>query len=122
MLKLLKFVFIAGLTLAAAAVVTGYSVWQRMHEPFKGYATEEQFVDIPSGASTGLTRAEGGMWLAAGIFGMATSIKDLADNDSEVRRGEGIEISGSVKIVADQPSDQDGSGNYEQVSWREVDL
>lgn len=37
----------------------------------------------PSGASTGLTRAEGGMWLAAGIFGMATSIKDLADNDKD---------------------------------------
>ena len=35
----------------------------------------------PSGASTGLTRLEGGVWLTAGIFGMAVSIKNLADDD-----------------------------------------
>jgi UPF0755 protein len=72
MLKLLKFVFIAGLALAAAAVVTGYSVWQRMHEPFKGYATEEQFVDIPAGASTGdITRR----LRDAGVIGDETSFR-----------------------------------------------
>lgn len=52
MFKLLKFLVIAFLAVAAAAVVAGYSVWQRMHEPFKGFAAEEQFVEIPSGSST----------------------------------------------------------------------
>ncbi|MGE0444604.1 MAG: endolytic transglycosylase MltG [Vicinamibacterales bacterium] len=52
MFKLLKFLFIAFLASAAAAAVAGYSVWQRMHEPFKGFAAEEQFVEIPSGSST----------------------------------------------------------------------
>ena len=52
MFKLAKFLFIAVIAVAAAAVVTGYSFWQRMHEPYKGYPAAEQFVEIPSGAST----------------------------------------------------------------------
>jgi UPF0755 protein len=32
--------------------IVGSIIWGRMHEPFKGYGAEEQFVEIPSGAST----------------------------------------------------------------------
>jgi UPF0755 protein len=37
---------------AAAAGLGAWDVWQRMHEPYRGYGGTEQFVDIPSGAST----------------------------------------------------------------------
>jgi UPF0755 protein len=38
------------------AAVAGYSVWTRIHEPFKGYEGSEQFVTIPSGAGAGEIR------------------------------------------------------------------
>jgi UPF0755 protein len=41
--------------LLVVAVIGGVGVstyWQRLHAPFKGYTAEEQFVDVPSGAST----------------------------------------------------------------------
>jgi UPF0755 protein len=37
---------------AGAAALVGNQVWQQIHEPFKGYDGAEQFVEIPSGAST----------------------------------------------------------------------
>ncbi len=34
----------------AAAAVAGWSLWSRIHEPFKGYEAAEQFLTIPPGA------------------------------------------------------------------------
>ena len=47
-------VVIGVITVIAAGVlaVAGYRVWQQIHEPFKGYDAEEQFVTIPAGSST----------------------------------------------------------------------
>lgn len=33
-----------------AAAVAGWSMWQRIHDPYKGYAETEQFLTIPPGA------------------------------------------------------------------------
>lgn len=35
---------------AGAAAFAGWSLWTRIHEPFKGYDAAEQFVTIPAGA------------------------------------------------------------------------
>jgi UPF0755 protein len=37
---------------ALAAAAAGGWIWQRIHEPYKGYTAAEQFVDIPPGAGT----------------------------------------------------------------------
>lgn len=47
---------------AAALSVAGVVVWQRLHEPFKGFPANEQFIQIPAGTGAGaiarqLTRA-----------------------------------------------------------------
>ena len=53
------------LVLLIAAGAAGYFALQRLNEPFRGYEGSEQFVDIPSGAST---RAIGDALLAKGII------------------------------------------------------
>jgi UPF0755 protein len=40
------------LLVSAAAVVAGYSLLQRVEQPFRGYETEAQLVTVPAGAST----------------------------------------------------------------------
>jgi UPF0755 protein len=52
MRKLFKLVLLVIVVLAVGAVLAGSVVWGRLHEPFKGYTGEEQFVEIPSGAGT----------------------------------------------------------------------
>jgi UPF0755 protein len=38
---------------ALIAIAAGLAIgWQRIHEPYKGYSNSEQFVEVPSGAST----------------------------------------------------------------------
>jgi UPF0755 protein len=50
--KTLRSVALVIVLAGGAAAFGGWHVWQRMHEPYRGYAGAEQFVDIPSGAST----------------------------------------------------------------------
>ena len=52
------------LVLLAIAGAAGYVALQRLDEPFRGYEGAEQFVDIPSGAST---RSIGDALLAEGV-------------------------------------------------------
>src|SRR5512142_2682841 len=49
---------------ACAAGVAAFVVYQRACEPFKGYAANEQFVELPPGAST---RAIGARLVEAGV-------------------------------------------------------
>jgi UPF0755 protein len=41
---------------AGGAVLIGTVLWARITEPYKGYAGDEQFVEVPSGASAGEIR------------------------------------------------------------------
>lgn len=59
-----KFIVLPVAILGALAAVAGSSYWDRMHAPFSGYSGEEQFVDIPPGAST---REIGRRLVAAGV-------------------------------------------------------
>ena len=52
------------LVLLAIAGALGYVALQRLNEPFRGYEGAEQFVDIPSGAST---RSIGDALIAKGV-------------------------------------------------------
>jgi UPF0755 protein len=52
MRKLFKFTVLVVVIVAVGAVLAGSVVWGLLHEPFKGYAAAEQFVEIPSGAGT----------------------------------------------------------------------
>src|SRR5262245_37221889 len=61
MKKLGLFLIVLLLTAGGAA----YFAWQRLNKPFRGYEGAEQFVDIPSGAST---RAIGETLIAKGII------------------------------------------------------
>ena len=45
-------VLITLLVLGAAGGFVGLHIWNRIHDPYKGYAGEEQFVDIPPGLSS----------------------------------------------------------------------
>jgi UPF0755 protein len=51
MRKLLIVIIGIFLVLAIGAAAVGSIVWGRMHEPYKGYAAPEQFVDIPQGTA-----------------------------------------------------------------------
>jgi UPF0755 protein len=50
MKKILTWLAVLLIVVAAAAAVAGRSVWTRIHEPYKGYEGAEQFVTIPPGA------------------------------------------------------------------------
>jgi UPF0755 protein len=52
MRKLLLIGGVLVLVCVAAAGIVGAMAWQRLHEPYKGYAGDEQFVEIPPGAGT----------------------------------------------------------------------
>ena len=53
MRRVLLLLFVVLLLTAAAAAMYGYSTWSGLYEPYKGYTSAEQFVDIPAGTSTG---------------------------------------------------------------------
>jgi UPF0755 protein len=50
MKKTLTWLAAALVLILAAAAIGGWSIWRRIHEPFKGYAAAEQYVTIPPGA------------------------------------------------------------------------
>ena len=50
MRKAAAVVLVLGLVVAAAAAIGASRIWQRMHEPYRGFAAAEQFVEIPAGA------------------------------------------------------------------------
>jgi UPF0755 protein len=50
MKKTLILLVLAAVVLTAAGALVGTILWDRLHEPYKGYADAEQFVDIPPGA------------------------------------------------------------------------
>jgi UPF0755 protein len=52
MRKLLKLLVLIIVVLVVGAVLVGSVVLGRLHEPYKGYAAAEQFVEIPSGAGS----------------------------------------------------------------------
>jgi UPF0755 protein len=52
MRKLLLFLFLILVVIVVGLGVFGSIVWGRMNEPFKGYTTVEQFVEIPQGSGT----------------------------------------------------------------------
>jgi UPF0755 protein len=45
-------VLITLLVLAAAGGFVGFHAWDRIHQPYQGYTSDEQFVDIPAGVSS----------------------------------------------------------------------
>jgi UPF0755 protein len=51
-----RLVVLLGVVVIAGAVAVGSMLWSRVHEPYKGYQTAEQFVEIPSGAGSGEIR------------------------------------------------------------------
>jgi UPF0755 protein len=52
MRKLFVILVIVVVVLAVGAGLLGSVVWGRLHEPYKGYAPAEQFVEIPQGSGT----------------------------------------------------------------------
>jgi UPF0755 protein len=52
MFKLLFRLVLAGVIVGAAAAAIGGVAWTRMHEPYKGFAGDEQFVEIPAGSGS----------------------------------------------------------------------
>src|SRR5687767_10701155 len=53
MKKVLALVAVLTVVAIGGAVVAGYILWGRVHEPYKGYDAAEQFVQIPTGAGAG---------------------------------------------------------------------
>ena len=52
MRKLLTALAVVLILVAAGAALFGRQLWARVHEPYKGYGTSEQFVDIPARTPT----------------------------------------------------------------------
>lgn len=52
MRKLLLTLVVIVVVFGVGFAIVGSVVWGRLHEPFKGYAGDEQFVEIPAGAGT----------------------------------------------------------------------
>jgi UPF0755 protein len=48
--KALKLLLMLAALAAAGAIAVGAILWSRVHEPYKGYEADEQFVEIPAGA------------------------------------------------------------------------
>jgi UPF0755 protein len=64
MRKVLVLAFLVLIVAGAAAAWYAGAVWQRLHEPYKGYEAAEQFVEIPPGTSTAEIRRR---LIAAGV-------------------------------------------------------
>jgi UPF0755 protein len=79
MKKLALFVFV----LAVAGGAAAYVASQRLNEPFRGYASADQLVDIPSGAST---RSIGDTLIAAGVVRDETTYRLALWVSGEARR------------------------------------
>src|SRR5438309_8936712 len=60
-----KSVLVLLLLLVVAGGAAAWVVYSRVQQPYKGYADAEQFVDIPSGAST---KSIGDRLIAAGVI------------------------------------------------------
>jgi UPF0755 protein len=85
MVKLLLRIVIACIVVGAAAVVIGGLAWTRIHEPYKGFAGEEQFIEIPAGSGSaeirrrlvdgGVVRDEMALRAALWISGAARRLK-----------------------------------------------
>lgn len=56
MLRFLFRLFLAVVIVGGAAVALGGLAWTRVHEEYKGYAGEEQFVEIPPGSGSAAIR------------------------------------------------------------------
>jgi UPF0755 protein len=52
MRKLFLALIVVILVLAVGAGIVASIVWGRLHEPYKGYAAAEQFIEIPQGSAT----------------------------------------------------------------------
>jgi UPF0755 protein len=64
MRKLFIILIVVVLVLAVGAALLASVVWGRLHEPYKGYAAAEQFIEIPQGSGTndiGRRLVEGGV-------------------------------------------------------------
>jgi UPF0755 protein len=66
--KVLRIVVLLVVVGAAVAAYVAWSTWQAMHTPYRAYGAPEQFVEIPSGASTA---AIGRRLADAGVVGDA---------------------------------------------------
>jgi UPF0755 protein len=85
MVKLLLRIVIACIVVGAAAAVIGGLAWTRIHEPYKGFAGEEQFIEIPAGSGSaeirrrlvdgGVVRDEMALRAALWISGAARRLK-----------------------------------------------
>jgi UPF0755 protein len=79
---------LAGLLLAALGAVAAWFVYARVREPFRGYSSAEQFVDIPPGtgaAAIGTRLADAGVVRDAQTFRLALWISGRA---RELKAGE----------------------------------
>ena len=56
MRKVLLTLFLAAVLAGVGMFVAANIAWERVHEPYKGYAGSEQFVDIPPGTGTAVIR------------------------------------------------------------------
>lgn len=73
----------------------------------------------PQGASTELSRAEGGLWLTGGLFGMAVSMKDLVSDDKSAWErvdaainfmGSGMAATGALAQIASTHMEEGSAG------------
>jgi UPF0755 protein len=65
MFKLLFRLALAVVVVAGGAVALGVVAWNRIHEPYKGFAGEEQFIQIPPGSGSTAIRER---LLGAGVI------------------------------------------------------
>ncbi|HEX7795437.1 MAG TPA: endolytic transglycosylase MltG [Vicinamibacterales bacterium] len=79
----MKKLVLAVMVLALAAGAVGYYAVRRLNEPFQGYQSAEQFVEIPSGANT---RTIGDALIANGIIRDETTYRLALWRSGEARR------------------------------------
>ena len=85
MFKLLFRIVLACVVVGAAAAAIGGLAWTRIHEPYKGFAGEEQFIEIPAGSGSaeirrrlvdgGVVRDEMALRTALWLSGAARRLK-----------------------------------------------
>jgi UPF0755 protein len=88
MAKAFKAGLVAAFIICAAAGVWGWSVWQRISEPYKGFTAAEQFVEIPDGTGTA---AIGRRLIGAGVVRDTVSFRAAlrwSGRERELQAGE----------------------------------
>jgi UPF0755 protein len=73
-MRFLKALLLIGVLVIVVAATAGWFVWSRVHEPYRGFAAAEQFVDIPQGtgaSAIGARLAEAGVVRDAETFRIA---------------------------------------------------